>query len=51
MVLNFSEARVILDAYTRPCEARVLRLNIFLEEDGITQKIPMNYALETTYGV
>ena len=51
MILNFSEARVFSDAYTGPCEARVLRLNIFLEEDRVTEKIPMNYASGTTYGV
>ena len=28
-----------------PCEANVLRLGIFLEEDRETQKIPLNYAL------
>ena len=27
------------------CEAHVLRLGIFLEEDRETQKIPLNYAL------
>ena len=28
-----------------PCEANVLWLGIFLEEDRETQKIPVNYAL------
>ena len=28
-----------------PCEAHVLRLGIFLDEDQETQKIPLNYAL------
>ena len=28
-----------------PCEANVLWLGIFLEEDRETQKIPLNYAL------
>ena len=28
-----------------PCEADVLRVGIFLEEDRETQKIPLNYAL------
>ena len=28
-----------------PCEAHVLRVGIFLEEDRETQKIPLNYAL------
>ena len=51
LVINFSDAYVFSDAYTGPCEARVLRLNIFMEEDRITQKIPMNYAPGTTYGV
>ena len=51
MALNFFEARVFLDTYTGPCEVRVLRLNIFWEEDRITQKIPMNYAPEMTYGL
>ena len=51
MVINFSDGRVFSDAYTGPCEARVLWLNIFMEEDRITQKISMNYAPGTTYGV
>ena len=51
LVINFSDARVFSDAYIGPSEAHVLRLNIFMEEDRITQKIPMNYALGTTYGV
>ena len=29
-----------------PCEAHVLRLGIFMEEDQETQKIPLNYAPE-----
>ena len=29
------------------CEAHVLRLGIFLEEDRETQKIPLNYALNS----
>ena len=28
-----------------PCEAHVLWLGIFLDEDRETQKIPLNYAL------
>ena len=28
-----------------PCEAHVLRVGIFLQEDRETQKIPLNYAL------
>ena len=31
--------------YVSPCEAQVLRLSIFLEEDREIQKIPLNYAL------
>ena len=31
--------------YMSFCEAHVLRLGIFLEEDRETQKIPLNYAL------
>ena len=31
--------------YVSPCEALVLWLGIFLEEDQETQKIPLNYAL------
>ena len=34
-----------------PCEAHVLRLGIFLEEDRETQKIPLNYALNYAPGV
>ena len=51
LVINFSNAYVFSNAYTGPCEARVLRLNIFLEEDRVTEKIPTNYAPATTYGV
>ena len=32
-------------AYLSFCEAHVLRLGIFLDEDRETQKIPLNYAL------
>ena len=32
-------------AYVSFCEAHVLRLGIFLDEDRETQKIPLNYAL------
>ena len=39
------------DAYAGPCEARGLWLNISLEEDRITQKIPLNYAAGMTSGV
>ena len=39
LVINFSNAYVFSNAYTGPCEALVLRLNIFLEEDRITEKI------------
>ena len=31
--------------YVRPCEAYVLQVGIFMEEDRETQKIPLNYAL------
>ena len=31
--------------YVSPCEAHVLWLIIFLEEDRETQKIPLSYAL------
>ena len=31
--------------YMSPCEAHVLWVGIFLEEDRETQKIPLNYAL------
>ena len=51
LVINFSDARVFSDAYTGPCEARVLRLNIFLPEDRITEKILINYASGTRYGI
>ena len=34
-----------------PCEAHVLRVGIFLEEDRETQKIPLNYALNYAPGV
>ena len=34
-----------------PCEANVLQLGIFLEEDQETQKIPLNYALHYAPGV
>ena len=34
-----------------PCEAYVLRLRIFLEEDPETQKILLNYALNYAPGV
>ena len=33
-----------------PCEAHVLRLGIFLDEDRETQKIPLNYALNYAPG-
>ena len=33
-----------------PCEAHVLRLGIFLEDDRETQKIPLNYALNYATG-
>ena len=33
------------------CQAHVLRLSIFLEEDRETQKIPLNYALNYAPGV
>ena len=33
-----------------PCEAQVLRLSIFLDEDRETQKIPLNYALNYAPG-
>ena len=31
--------------YISPCEAHVLRVGIFLEEDEETEKLPLNYAL------
>ena len=34
-----------------PCEANVLRVGIFLEEDQETQKINLNYALNYAPGV
>ena len=36
--------------YMSLCEAHVLRLSIFLEEDRETQKIPLNYALNYAPG-
>ena len=36
--------------YVSPCEAHVLRLGIFLEEDRETQMIPLNYALNYAPG-
>ena len=33
------------------CEAHILRLGIFLEEDRETQKIPLNQALNYAHGV
>ena len=41
---------VFLYVYVRPCEAHVLRLSFFLEEDRETQKIPLNYALNYAPG-
>ena len=37
--------------YMSLCEAHILRLGIFLEEDQETQKIPLNYALNYAPGV
>ena len=34
-----------------PCEAQILWVYIFLEEDQETQKIPLNYALNYSSGV
>ena len=36
--------------YVSPCEAHVLWLGIFLEEDREKQKIPMTYALNFAPG-
>ena len=36
--------------YVSPCEAHVLRLGIFLEDDRETQKIPLSYALNYAPG-
>ena len=36
--------------YVSPCEAHVLRLGIFLDEDRETQKILLNYALNYAPG-
>ena len=33
------------------CEAHILRLGIFLDEDRETQKIPLNYELNYAPGV
>ena len=37
--------------YMSPCEANVLWVGIFLEEDRETQMIPINYALNYAPGV
>ena len=36
--------------YMSPCEANILRVGIFLEEDRETQKINLNYALNYAPG-
>ena len=36
--------------YVSPCEAHVLRLSIFMEEDRETQKIPLNYVMNYAPG-